>query len=157
MKLAVLATAIFNNLLFHKAKLSTTIYYEDLNILKTGRVFQSVATVNGGLPYSRVSSKAPKRCCLQYPPRIQMAPSISRSGSQQTQILSPLQSTSIQPHHTGTGQKRVLWDILWSGITWRAMQVHARTPYTTSRPPVCIVLSHIDNPSLSPIEAEQRV
>jgi hypothetical protein len=32
MKLAVLATIIFNNLLFHKAKLSTTIYY-DLNIL----------------------------------------------------------------------------------------------------------------------------
>jgi hypothetical protein len=59
MKLAVLATAIFNNLFFHKAKLSTTIYY-DLNILKTGHVFQSVTTVNGGLPYPRASSKLVK-------------------------------------------------------------------------------------------------
>jgi hypothetical protein len=32
MKLAILTTAIFNNLLVHKARLSTTIYY-DLNIL----------------------------------------------------------------------------------------------------------------------------
>jgi hypothetical protein len=97
MKLAVLATAIFNNLLFHKAKLSTTIYY-DLNILKIGRVFQSVVTMNGGFPYPCASSKASERRCLRYPPRIQMAPSISRGRSQQTQTLSPLQSTSIQPH-----------------------------------------------------------
>jgi hypothetical protein len=59
MKLAVLATAIFNNLLFNKAKLSTTIYY-DLNILKTGRDFQSVTTVNSGLPYPHASSKTPE-------------------------------------------------------------------------------------------------
>jgi hypothetical protein len=39
MKLALLATAIFNNLFFYKAKLSTTIYY-DLNILKTSHVFK---------------------------------------------------------------------------------------------------------------------
>jgi hypothetical protein len=33
MKLAILTTAVSNNLLFHKAKLSTMIYY-DLDILK---------------------------------------------------------------------------------------------------------------------------
>jgi hypothetical protein len=33
MKLAILTTAVFNNLLFHKAKLSTMIYY-DLDILE---------------------------------------------------------------------------------------------------------------------------
>jgi hypothetical protein len=35
MKLAILTTAIFNNLLFHKAKLSTMIYY-NLDILEDG-------------------------------------------------------------------------------------------------------------------------
>jgi hypothetical protein len=39
MKLVLLATVVFNNLLFHKAKLSTTIYY-NLNILKIGHVFK---------------------------------------------------------------------------------------------------------------------
>jgi hypothetical protein len=33
MKLAILITVVFNNLLFHKAKLSTMIYY-DLDILE---------------------------------------------------------------------------------------------------------------------------
>jgi hypothetical protein len=33
MKLAILTTAVFNNLFFHKEKLSTMIYY-DLDILK---------------------------------------------------------------------------------------------------------------------------
>jgi hypothetical protein len=33
MKLVILTTAVFNNLLFHKAKLSTMIYY-DLDILE---------------------------------------------------------------------------------------------------------------------------
>jgi hypothetical protein len=61
-----------------------------------------------------------------------MAPSISRSGSQQTQTLDPLQSTSIQPHYTGTGQKWVLWNTPWFDITWRAIQEQAYTPYTMS-------------------------
>jgi hypothetical protein len=86
-----------------------------------------------------------------------MAPSISRGGSQQTQTLDLLQSSSIQPHHTKIGQKWVPWDNPWSDLTWRTIQVQARTPYTTSRPPICITLSHTGNPPLSSIEAEWRV
>jgi hypothetical protein len=156
MKLAVMITTIFNNLLVCKASfilrpIMTLTYW------KTCLVCQSVATVNGSLPYPHASSKAPERCCLRYPPRIQMAPSISRGGSQQTQTLGPLQSASIRPHRTGTGQEWIPWDTPWSDITWRAIQVQARTPYTTSRPLVSIALSHTGNPPLSPIEAERRV
>jgi hypothetical protein len=64
MKLAILTTAVFNNLLFHKAKLSTMIYY-DLDILKKSPCLSSVATVHGSLPYSHASSKAPERRCLR--------------------------------------------------------------------------------------------
>jgi hypothetical protein len=86
-----------------------------------------------------------------------MAPSISRGGLQQTQTPGPLESTSIQPHHIGTRQEWVSWGTPWSGITRHAMQAHARIPYTMNRPPICAALSHIDNPLLSPIEAEWRV
>jgi hypothetical protein len=85
-----------------------------------------------------------------------MAPSISRGGSQQTQTLGPFQSASIQPHHTGTEQEWVPWDTPWSDITQRVIQVQACTPYTTSQPLVCIIISHTDNPPLFPIEAERR-
>jgi hypothetical protein len=120
-------------------------------------VSQSVTTMNGNLPDPHASNKAPEKRCLRYLPKTQIAPSISRGGSQQTQILGLRQSSSIQPHHTGTRQEWVLWDIPWSDITWRAIQVHARTPYTTSRPPICIALSHTGSPPLSPIEAERRM
>jgi hypothetical protein len=39
MKLTILTTTIFNNLLFYKAKFSTTIYYH-LDILEDGHVFK---------------------------------------------------------------------------------------------------------------------
>jgi hypothetical protein len=55
------------------------------------------------------------------------------------------------------GQEWVSWDTPWFGITWCATQVQARTPYTMSRPPICIVLSHTSNPPLSPIAAERHV
>jgi hypothetical protein len=86
-----------------------------------------------------------------------MALSISRGGSQQTQTPGPLESSLIQPHRTGIGQEWVPWDTPWSDITWRAIQVHARTPYTTSRLPIYIALSHTGNSPLSPITAEWHV
>jgi hypothetical protein len=86
-----------------------------------------------------------------------MAPSILRGSSQQTQTPGPLKSSLIQPHRIGIGQEWVPWGFPWSGITWRARQAQARTPYTMSRPPICIALSHIGNPPLSPIAAEWHV
>jgi hypothetical protein len=86
-----------------------------------------------------------------------MAPSVSRGGSQQTQTPGPLESASIQPHHTGTRQEWVSWDTPWSGIIWRTIQAQVRTPYTMSRPSICAALSRTDNQPLSPIEAERRV
>jgi hypothetical protein len=85
-----------------------------------------------------------------------MVPSISRGGSRKIQTPGPLESSLFQPHRTGIVQEWVPWDTLWSDITWRAIQVQARTPYITSRPPICIALSHIGNPSLSPIVAERH-
>jgi hypothetical protein len=81
----------------------------------------------------------------------------SRGDLQQTQTSSPLESTLIQPHHTGTGQEWVSWGTPWSGIMRRAMQAQARIPYTISQPPICAALSRTDNQPLSPIEAERRV
>jgi hypothetical protein len=86
-----------------------------------------------------------------------MAPFISRDGSQQTQTPGTLKNSLIQPHRTGIGQEWVPWNTPWSDITWRAIQVQARTPYTTSRPPICIALSHTGNLLLSPIAAERHV
>jgi hypothetical protein len=86
-----------------------------------------------------------------------MTPSISRGNLQQTQTPGPLERASIQPHHIGTGQEWVSWGTPWSSITRRAMQAQARIPYTMSRPPICVALSHTDNQPLSCIEAERHV